>query len=304
MAPTEEQVLVEVDGRRLKLSNLDKVLYPATGTTKGEVLHYYAQIAPVLLPHLADRALTRIRWPNGTASEKFFEKNLPPGAPEWLRSVTVSSTGSRGGGDTIEYPIVEDLAGLTYLANLASLELHVHQWKFGRNNQAKNPDRLVIDLDPGAPAGLHECAQVALLVRDRLADMDLPTAPVTSGSKGLHLYAALPGRLNADEVRELAKKVAQELTRSHPDLVLWQMTKAMRGGKVFLDWSQNTKSKTTISPYSLRGTEAPFAAAPRTWAEIEEGAAKGGSLRHLQMGEVLDRAQEMGDIFGELLHQA
>ncbi|GAB2753813.1 non-homologous end-joining DNA ligase [Nocardioides pakistanensis] len=304
MAPTEEQVLVEVDGRRLKLSNLDKVLYPATGTTKGEVLHYYAQIAPVLLPHLADRALTRIRWPNGTASEKFFEKNLPPGAPEWLRSVTVSSTGSRGGGDTIEYPIVEDLAGLTYLANLASLELHVHQWKFGRNNQAKNPDRLVIDLDPGAPAGLHECAQVALLVRDRLADMDLRTAPVTSGSKGLHLYAALPGRLNADEVRELAKKVAQELTRSHPDLVLWQMTKAMRGGKVFLDWSQNTKSKTTISPYSLRGTEAPFAAAPRTWAEIEEGAAKGGSLRHLQMGEVLDRAQEMGDIFGELLHQA
>lgn len=303
MAPTEEQVLVEVDGRRLKLSNLDKVLYPATGTTKGEVLHYYAQIAPVLLPHLADRALTRIRWPNGTASEKFFEKNLPPGAPEWLRSVTVSSTGSRGGGDTIEYPIVEDLAGLTYLANLASLELHVHQWKFGRNNQAKNPDRLVIDLDPGAPAGLHECAQVALLVRDRLADMDLPTAPVTSGSKGLHLYAALPGRLNADEVRELAKKVAQELTRSHPDLVLWQMTKAMRGGKVFLDWSQNTKSKTTISPYSLRGTEAPFAAAPRTWAEIEEGAAKGGSLRHLQMGEVLERAQEMGDIFGDLLHQ-
>ncbi|MFZ5849289.1 MAG: non-homologous end-joining DNA ligase [Actinomycetota bacterium] len=303
MAPTEEQVLVEVDGRRLKLSNLDKVLYPATGTTKGEVLHYYAQIAPVLLPHLADRALTRIRWPNGTASEKFFEKNLPPGAPDWLRSVTVSSTGSRGGGDTIEYPIVEDLAGLTYLANLASLELHVHQWKFGRNNQAKNPDRLVIDLDPGAPAGLHECAQVALLVRDRLADMDLPTAPVTSGSKGLHLYAALPGRLNADEVRELAKKVAQELTRSHPDLVLWQMTKAMRGGKVFLDWSQNTKSKTTISPYSLRGTEAPFAAAPRTWEEIEEGAAKGGILRHLQMGEVLERAQEMGDIFGDLLHQ-
>lgn len=303
MAPTEEQVLVEVDGRRLKLSNLDKVLYPATGTTKGEVLHYYAQIAPVLLPHLADRAVTRIRWPNGTGGEKFFEKNLPPGAPDWLRSVTVSSTGSRGGGDTIEYPIVEDLAGLTYLANLASLELHVHQWKFGRNNQAKNPDRLVIDLDPGAPAGLHECAQVALLVRDRLADMDLPTAPVTSGSKGLHLYAALPGRLNADEVRELAKKVAQELTRSHPDLVLWQMTKAMRGGKVFLDWSQNTKSKTTISPYSLRGTDAPFAAAPRTWEEIEEGASNGGSLRHLQMGEVLERAQEMGDIFGELLHR-
>ncbi|HEX5770643.1 MAG TPA: non-homologous end-joining DNA ligase [Nocardioidaceae bacterium] len=299
----EETVTVEVDGRRLKLSNLDKVLYPATGTTKGEVLHYYAQIAPVLLPHLADRAVTRIRWPNGTGEEKFFEKNLPMGAPDWLRSVAVSSTGSRGGGDTIDYPVVEDLAGLTYLANLAALELHVHQWKFGRNNQPRNPDRLVIDLDPGAPAGLHECAQVALLVRDRLAELDLPTAPVTSGSKGLHLYAALPGRLNADEVRDLAKKVAQELTKSHPDLVLWQMTKAMRGGKVFLDWSQNTGSKTTISPYSLRGTAAPFVAAPRTWEEVEEGAEKPDALRHLDLNEVLSRTEKTGDVFGDLLHQ-
>ncbi|MGE5720453.1 MAG: non-homologous end-joining DNA ligase [Nocardioidaceae bacterium] len=303
MAKTEEQVTVEVDGRRLKLSNLDKVLYPATGTTKGEVLHYYAQVAPVLLPHLADRAVTRIRWPNGTGEQSFFEKNLPSGAPDWLRYVTLSSTGSRGGGDSIDYPVIEDLAGLTYLANLASLELHVHQWRLGRNNQPKNPDRLVIDLDPGAPAGLHECAQVALLVRDRLAELDLPTAPVTSGSKGLHLYAALPGRLNADEVRDLAKKVAQELTRSHPDLVLWQMTKAMRGGKVFLDWSQNTRTKTTISPYSLRGTEAPYAAAPRTWEEIEKGAAEGATLGQLQMDEVLARVEELGDVFGELLHQ-
>jgi bifunctional non-homologous end joining protein LigD len=303
VAKTEEQVTVEVDGRRLKLSNLDKVLYPATGTTKGEVLHYYAQVAPVLLPHLADRAVTRIRWPNGTGEQSFFEKNLPSGAPDWLRYVTLSSTGSRGGGDSIDYPVIEDLAGLTYLANLASLELHVHQWRLGRNNQPKNPDRLVIDLDPGAPAGLHECAQVALLVRDRLAELDLPTAPVTSGSKGLHLYAALPGRLNADEVRDLAKKVAQELTRSHPDLVLWQMTKAMRGGKVFLDWSQNTRTKTTISPYSLRGTESPYAAAPRTWEEIEKGAAEGATLEQLQLDEVLVRVEELGDVFGELLHQ-
>jgi bifunctional non-homologous end joining protein LigD len=303
VAKTEEQVTVEVDGRRLKLSNLDKVLYPATGTTKGEVLHYYAQVAPVLLPHLADRAVTRIRWPNGTGEQSFFEKNLPSGAPDWLRYVTLSSTGSRGGGDSIDYPVIEDLAGLTYLANLASLELHVHQWRLGRNNQPKNPDRLVIDLDPGAPAGLHECAQVALLVRDRLAELDLPTAPVTSGSKGLHLYAALPGRLNADEVRDLAKKVAQELTRSHPDLVLWQMTKAMRGGKVFLDWSQNTRTKTTISPYSLRGTESPYAAAPRTWEEIEKGAAEGATLEQLQLDEVLVRVGELGDVFGELLHQ-
>ncbi len=300
--PNDEQVTVEVDGRRLRLSNLDKVLYPATGTTKGEVLHYYAQVAPVLLPHLADRAVTRIRWPNGTAGEKFFEKNLPNGAPDWLRSVRVSLTGSRGGGDTIDYPVVEDLAGLTYLANLAALELHVHQWRFGRNNRPRNPDRLVIDLDPGAPAGLHECARVALLVRDRLADMGLPTAPVTSGSKGLHLYAALPGRLNADEVRDLAKQVAQELTKSHPELVLWQMTKAMRGGKVFLDWSQNTGTKTTISPYSLRGGEAPYVAAPRTWEEVEEGAEQPDSLRHLRMDDVLERVDDLGDVFGDLLH--
>ena len=149
MATTEEQVTVEVEGRRLKLSNLDKVLYPATGTTKGEVLHYYAQVSPVLLPHLADRAVTRIRWPHGTRDEMFFEKNLPQGAPDWLRSVKVPSTGSRGGGDTIYYPVIDDLASLTYLVNLASLELHVHQWKVGRNNQPRNPDRLVVDLDPG-----------------------------------------------------------------------------------------------------------------------------------------------------------
>ncbi len=299
----DETVTVEVDGRRLRLSNLDKVLYPATGTTKGEVLHYYAQVAPVLLPHLADRAVTRIRWPHGTGQEKFFEKNLPNGAPGWIRSVTVSSTGSRGGGDRIEYPVIEDLAGLTYFANLASLELHVHQWRLGRNNQPRNPDRLVVDLDPGSPAGLHECARVALLVRDRLAESGLPTAPVTSGSKGLHLYAALPGRLNADEVRDLAKKVAQELTRSHADLVLWQMTKAIRGGKVFLDWSQNTGTKTTISPYSLRGTDAPYVAAPRTWEEVEEGAEKPDALRHLDMHEVLARVERMGDVFGDLLHR-
>jgi bifunctional non-homologous end joining protein LigD len=303
VAKTEEQVTVEVEGRRLKLSNLDKVLYPATGTTKGEVLHYYAQIAPVMLPHLADRAVTRIRWPHGTGEESFFEKNRPMGAPSWLRVVKLSSRVSRGGGDTIEYPVIDDLASLTFFANLASLELHVHQWKVGRNNQPKNPDRLVIDLDPGAPAGLFECARVALLVRDRLEEMGLPTAPVTSGSKGLHLYAALPGRLNAEEVRDLAKKVAQELTREQPDLVLWQMTKAMRGGKVFLDWSQNTSTKTTISPYSLRGTDSPYVAAPRTWEEIEQGAEEPDSLRHLLMGEVLARVGSEGDVFGELLHQ-
>jgi bifunctional non-homologous end joining protein LigD len=295
------ELMVEVDGRTLKISNLDKVLYPETGTTKGEVLHYYAQVAPVLLPHLADRAVTRIRWPNGTAQSQFFEKNLPSGAPSWLRSVTVSSSGSRGGGDTITYPIVEDTAALTYLANLASLELHVHQWKFGGNNQPKNPDRLVVDLDPGPGAGLHACCRVALLVREKLDALGLRCAPVTSGSKGLHLYAALPGDKNADEVRDLAQGVAQELTAEHGDLVLWRMTKTLRPGKVFLDWSQNTAAKTTISPYSLRGRERPYVAAPRTWAEVEAGADDAEEIEHLVLEEVLARVEDQGDIFGDLL---
>ena len=292
---------VEVDGRTLRISSLDKVMYPGTGTTKGEVLSYYAQVAPVLLPHLADRAVTRIRWPNGTGENRFFEKNLPSGAPDWLSSVTVASPGSRSGGDTITYPIVDGLAALTYLVNLGSLELHVHQWKVGANKQPKNPDRLVIDLDPGPPAGLHECCQVALLVRDRLEEMGLKSAPVTSGSKGLHLYAALPGRKNADAVRDSAQKIAQDLSRSRPDLVLWKMTKSLRPGKVLLDWSQNTGSKTTITPYSLRGLAAPYVAAPRTWDEVERGADGSEPLTQLDMGQVLARADTDGDVFGQQL---
>src|SRR3954465_809056 len=229
MAKQEQDVRVEVDGRTLKLSNLDKVMYPLTGTTKGEVLNYYARVAPVLLPHLADRAVTRIRWPHGTADMQFFEKNLPSGAPSWLHSVTVPSTGSRGGGDTIRYPIIDGLADLTYFANLASLELHVHQWVVGGNGRPENPNRMVIDLAPGHPAGLRECCEVALLVRAKLEERGLSSAPVTSGSKGLHMYAALPGKLNSDEVRDQAQEIAQELTAEHPKLVVWKMTKSLRG---------------------------------------------------------------------------
>lgn len=302
MAPSKSGgQVVEVGGRRLRITSLEKVMYPDTGTTKGEVLNYYARVAPVLLPHLADRAVTRIRWPNGTDQDQFFEKNLPSGAPDWLRSVMVPSTGSRGGGDTIAYPVIENLADLTFLVNLGSLELHVHQWKIGPDDQPRNPDRLVIDLDPGAPAGLHECCRLALLVRDRLAGLGLPSAPVTSGSKGLHVYASLPGEKDADEVRDLARDIAQDLSSEHSDLVLWKMTKSLRAGKVLLDWSQNTMSKTTISPYSLRGRAAPFVAAPRTWDEVERGAQETGSMQHCQMDEVLERIEEYGDIFGELL---
>lgn len=295
------EVRVAVAGRTLTLSNLGKVLYPQTGTTKGEVLDYYARIAPLLLPHLADRAVTRVRWPHGTDQPSFFEKNLPVGAPGWLRRVAVPSSGSRGDGGVLEYPVVGDVADLTYLANLAALELHAHQWRVAPDGTPANPDRMVVDLDPGSPAGLRECARVALLVRERLAALGLACAPVTSGSKGLHLYAPMPGDLTADQVRDAARQIAEDLAADRPDLVVSQMTKARRPGKVFLDWSQNTAAKTTISPYSLRGGWAPFVAAPRTWEEVERGAEELGDLGQLRADEVLARAAEQGDLFGAQL---
>ncbi len=294
---------VLVDGHRLQLSNLDKVMYPATETTKGEVLNYYARVAPFLLPHLADRPVTRIRWPHGTEGPSFFEKNLPPGAPSWLRSVAVPTSGSRSGSgnDTIRYPVVDGAAALTYLVNLASLELHVPQWRFDPDGHPRNPDRLVIDLDPGTPAGLHECAQLALLVRERLEGIGLMTAPVTSGSKGMQLYAALPGEQDSDTIRDVAREIAQDLTRVRPELVVWKMTKSLRPGKVLLDWSQNAAAKTTITPYSLRGKDVPFVAAPRTWAEIERGAERRSSLGQLDMDDVLARVVSDGDLFATTL---
>ncbi len=291
---------VEVDGHHLTLVNLEKVMYPRTGTTKAEVLNYYAQVAPVMLPHLADRAVTRIRWPNGTSEQSFFEKNVPGGTPRWVRTVAVPTTGSRsasGEEGELTFPIIDSLASLTWAVNLAALELHVHQWTVSKQGKVRNPNRLVVDLDPGEPAGLGECAQVALLVRDRLEQDGLECVPVTSGSKGLHLYAGLDGKRTYEEVRDYAKEVAEELQSAHPKLVVAQMTKARRSGKVFLDWSQNTGAKTTISPYSMRGRELPMVAAPRTWAEVEEGADDELALEHLRFEEVLERVQDEGDLF-------
>ena len=300
MSPTGEELRVDVAGRTLKISNLDKVLYPRTGTTKGEVLNYYAQVAPVLLPHLKDRAVTRIRWPHGVEDKSFFEKNTPAGTPSWVRTARVPTTGSRGSsrhGDHLVFPIVDDLATLTWLVNLAALELHVHQWTVNRNGQPRNPNRLVVDLDPGEPAGLPECCNVALLVRERLAERDLESRAVTSGSKGLHLYADLPGRLNPEETTGLAKEVAEALQKEHPKLVTATMTKSRRSGKVFLDWSQNAGSKTTISPYSLRGRERPTVATPVTWDEVEAGAEDPLGLEQFGVEEVLQRVAEHGDLF-------
>jgi bifunctional non-homologous end joining protein LigD len=287
MPDGEPQVTrVDVGGRRLRLTSLDKVMYPATETTKGEVLSYYAQVAPALLRQVARRPVTRVRWPHGVTEQMFFEKNLPSGAPSWLPRVVV---------DDVTYPVVEDLAQLTYLVNLNSLEFHVPQWTVDREGRRENPNRLVIDLDPGSPAGLHECAIVALLVRERLGALGLDLYPVTSGSKGMQLYAGLGGDLTAEQVREVTMTLAQELTRGHPDLVLWKMTKSLRPGKVFLDWSQNVAAKTTVCPYSLRGRELPRVAAPRTWDEVERGAADPEALRQLMFDEVLERLAREGD---------
>ena len=293
-------VHVEVDGRTLKISNLQKVLYPRTGTTKGEVLNYYAQVAGVLLPHLRDRCVTRIRWPHGVQDKSFFEKNVPARTPSWVRTAEVPTTGSRAanaGSDTLVFPVVDDLATLTWLVNLAALELHVHQWTVTRAGRPRHPDRLVIDLDPGEPAGLHECCQVALAVRDKLAERGLDARPVTSGSKGLHLYAAVPGRVDSDGTSALAKEVAEELQRERPQAVTATMTKSKRGGKVFLDWSQNSGSKTTVSPYSLRGRETPTVATPLTWEEVEAGAEDPLALEQFRFEEVLERVADHGDLF-------
>ncbi len=293
------EIHVDVEGRTVTLTNLDKVLYPRSGTTKAEVLHYYAQVAPVLLPQLAGRALTRIRWPHGVGGAHFFEKNAPPGTPSWARIVEVSTTGSRSQSDggTLRFPVCEDLATLTWLANLAALELHVHQWRVDEAGQPCHPDRLVIDLDPGEPAGLHECARVALLVRDALAERGLRCTPVTSGSKGLHLYAPLSGELDSEATTALAKEVAEGLEREHPDAVTATMTKARRPDKVFLDWSQNSGSKTTVAPYSLRGRERPTAATPITWDEVEAGAEDELALDQFSLEQVLERVSSDGDLF-------
>jgi bifunctional non-homologous end joining protein LigD len=283
---------IEIEGHRLKVSNLGKVLYPGDGTTKHQVIEHYVGVAAVLLPQLAGRPATRKRWPDGTAKQPFFEKNTPRGTPSWVRTVTLDSPGSTRDREQVTYPVVEGLATVVWLANLAALELHTPQWTVGPRGAVRHPDRLVVDLDPGAPAGLAECAEVAGLVRERLAADGLETYPVTSGSKGLQLYAPISGRQDADVVRSYAHEIAKELEAAHPRQVVSRMAKAVRGGKVFLDWSQNDDAKTTITPYSLRGLDRPFVAAPRTWDELEAP----GTLRQLVAADIPDRLEQLGDL--------
>ncbi|MCK0089524.1 ATP-dependent DNA ligase [Rhodococcus sp. F64268] len=274
-----------IGDRRITLTNLDKVLYPRTGTTKGEVIDYYVAVAEVMLPHVVDRPGTRKRWPNGVAEPAFFEKNLAPHAPSWLDRRTVHHKQR-----SVTYPVFDSVAGMAWLGQQAALELHVPQWRFA--GSAPGPaTRLVFDLDPGPGAGLAQCAQVARHVRDMVAELGWQTYPVTSGSKGLHLYVPLDRQLASGGASTVARQVATNLATLHPDLVTATMAKAVRGGKVFVDWSQNNAAKTTVAPYSLRGRDEPWVAAPRSWAELDDP-----DLRQLTFDEVLERIVEHGDL--------
>src|SRR5690606_33801228 len=293
--------VVQVDGRRLRVTNLDKVVYPETGTTKGEILAYYSHVAPAMLPHVRGRPVTRKRWVDGVGTakdpaESFFTKQLEQGAPDWVRRMPIEhSDGPK------EYPLADDVATLVWFAQIAALELHVPQWRFTHSGGRARPDRLVLDLDPGPGVGLAECAEVARIARGILTGMGLEPLPVTSGSKGIHLYARLPttgdgtGRQTSDEVSAVAKELARLIEADHPELATHVMAKSARGGKVFIDWSQNSASKTTIAPYSLRGRARPWVAAPRTWEELDDP-----DLRHLEFGEVLDRLDAGIDPFAAL----
>ncbi|GAA3199076.1 non-homologous end-joining DNA ligase [Actinocorallia longicatena] len=282
------KVQVTVEGKSLSLSNLDKPLYEHF--TKGEVIDYYTRIAPVLLPHLAGRPVTRIRYPNGVDGIKFFEKNAPRGTPDWVRTVVIPTPGGRS--ESVEYVMIEDLATLVWCANLAALELHVPQWRVDPGDRILDNDLMVFDLDPGEPATFREACAVALLVRDVLAEDGLTAHPKNSGKKGLHLYVPVKGV----DTPAYAKRVAERLEGEHPGLVLSRMERKLRTGKIFLDWSQNSGPKTTVAPYSLRAAASPSVSTPLTWAEIEAGDPVRSSP-----DEVLARVEEHGDLFAPLL---
>ena len=288
---------MRVDGRQLEISNLDKVLFPEVSFTKAQVIDYYVRIAPVLLPHLSGRPVTFTRWPDGVEGQAFFEKNSARHAPDWVRKVTVPSPGSSKGRETLEMVILETVADLAWAANLAALELHVPQWQVGSTLQPALPDLLVLDLDPGPDTGIAECCHLAERLRLRLVDDGLDPVVKTSGSKGMQVYA--PIRVaDRDHPSRYAKKLAQELTAATPDQVVWRMEKALRPGKVLVDWSQNNTAKTTVAPYSLRARPDATVSTPIGWDEVDavRDGADPGSLR-FRTEEVLERVAEWGDLF-------
>jgi bifunctional non-homologous end joining protein LigD len=299
VSPKEERLIVTVDGRELSLSNLSKPMYPATGFTKGEVIDYYASIASVMVPHLRGRPVTTKRFPNGVTESSFIEKNVPRHAPDWVRTVVLARKAK--GADTNTYAVVDDLATLVWFANLASIEFHTPMWRIDREGHPKRPDLIVFDLDPGEPATIVQCCEVALALRDRLAAEDIALLAKTSGSKGLQLYGST-GRRRWDGgvVNAFAHEVAEGVEADMSELVVSRMTKNLRAGKVLIDWSQNNPAKTTVAVYSLRAVPRPSVSTPVTWDEVEECAREGRPLSFAP-DAVLERVGRMGDLFAELL---
>ena len=299
MSP-EPRTRVDVDGRQVSLSHLDKVLYPATGFTKGDLIDYYVRIAPVLLPHVRDRQLTMKRFPDGVDGQSFYGKHLPAHTPEWVRHVEIPS---REGSGPVEYAVLCDLPTLVWAANLAAIELHVPLWRVGRRRRLPAPpDYLVFDLDPGPGTTIVECCRVALDVIDRLGRLGAGAVAKTSGSKGLQVYAPVPARWTWDRTRSTAHELADALTADRPDAVVANMRKALRDGRVLIDWSQNHPAKTTVAAYSLRAVAQPRASTPVTWDEVTACAVGGDpELLAFDPAEVLDRVDRVGDLFAGLV---
>ncbi|HWM23964.1 MAG TPA: non-homologous end-joining DNA ligase [Chthoniobacterales bacterium] len=281
-----------VEGRKLAVSNLNKVLYPKAGFTKGQIIDYYIRIAPVLLPHLKDRPLTMKRYPNGVDQPFFYEKNCPAHRPSWVKTAKVWSEGNQR---HMHYCLAQDLPTLVWAANLADIELHT---SLARKKDVARPTMMVFDLDPGAPADIVQCCQVGLWLRDLLAGMKLESWAKTSGSKGLQVYVPLNTAATFDQTKDLSRALAEHLEREHPKLVVSKMAKALRTGKIFVDWSQNDEHKTTVNVYSLRAKEQPTVSTPVTWEEVETVLKKKkAQLFVFPSDRVLQRVEKSGDLF-------
>jgi bifunctional non-homologous end joining protein LigD len=296
--PRESQIVMPdkahlvVNGKKLLVSNLNKILYPKPGFTKGQVIDYYIRVAPVLLPHLKDRPLTMKRYPNGVDGEFFYEKNCPTHRPSWVKTAKVWSEGNQR---DMHYCLVQDLPTLVWAANLADIELHT---SLARKQNVARPTMMVFDLDPGPPANIVHCCEVGIWLRDLLAELELKSFPKTSGSKGLQVYVPLNTLVTFDQTKELARDIARHLERKHSKLVLSEMSRALRKGKVFVDWSQNDEHKTTVNVYSLRAKELPTVSTPLTWKEVE-GALQKKDPQPLAFvsDQVLKRVEKFGDLF-------
>lgn len=300
---SRDRVETEVEGRRLSLSHLDKVLFPETGFTKGQLIDYYVRIAPVMLPHLRDRPVTFRRYPDGVDGQGFFEKHRPVHAPEWVGSMTVPSP--TVGGESVEYPVVGDVATLVWAANLGTIEFHVPLWHRGRRRTLPAPpDHLVFDLDPGEGADIVDCCRVAGWITTDAGPEASAAGEVfakSSGSKGLQLYLPLGGRPTWEKVKAHAHAMATRLESEHPEAVVSSMRKTDRKGRVLIDWSQNTPSKTTVAAYSVRARSEPTVSTPVTWEEVS-ACADGGDPDTLRFttAQVLDRVARDGDLFAPL----